>query len=130
MSRQYRFGDKTQLHFVTYATVGWIDLFTRNEYKQIITDSLQHCMQHKGLDVHAWCVMTNHIHLIISSGDKPLDAIIGDHKRHTSLQLRQMIMATAESRGEWILELLERAGTANSNNGSAQIWQQAAQQAH
>ena len=91
MSRRYRFGDKTQLYFVTYATVGWIDVFTRNEYKTVITDSLRHCMQTKGLDVQAWCIMTNHVHLIISSRDKPLEAIMRDHKRHTSLQLREYI---------------------------------------
>lgn len=124
MSRKYRFGDKTSLHFVTYATVGWIDLFTRNEYKQIITASLQHCMQHKGLDVHAWCIMTNHVHLIISSRDKPLDTIIRDHKRHTSLQLRESIATIPESRREWMLELFGRAGRENSNNGGYQIWQQ------
>jgi hypothetical protein len=49
MSRKYRFGDKAQPHFVTYTSVGWIDLFTRNEYKQIIIDSLQlHAQERPG----------------------------------------------------------------------------------
>ena len=58
MSRKYRFGDKDHLHFVTYGTVGWIDLFTRTDYKSIITSSLKYRMNQKGLVVHAWCIMT------------------------------------------------------------------------
>jgi REP element-mobilizing transposase RayT len=82
-------------------------------------------MQTKGLDVHAWCIMTNHIHLIVSSRDKPLESIMRDHKRHTSLQLRQYISKhVAESRREWILELLGRAGAENSHNDKYQLWQQ------
>ena len=44
MSRKYRFGDPTDLYFVSYATVGWIDVFTRNEYRQIVVDSVNHCI--------------------------------------------------------------------------------------
>jgi len=125
MSRKYKFGDKAHLHFVTYGIVGWIDLFTRNEYKQVIIDSLQHCMEKKGLDVYAWCIMTNHVHLIISSREKPLEDILRDHKRHTSETLRNAIKRNAgESRREWMIELFTRAGTANSNNSSFQLWQQ------
>jgi len=30
-------------------------------------DSLRYCQQHKGLELYAWCLMTNHAHLILSS---------------------------------------------------------------
>ena len=113
------------MHFVTYATVGWIDLFTRNEYRTILIDSLKHCMANKGLDVCAWCIMTNHVHLIVSSRDKTLDSIMRDHKRHTSVALRTTIeKEVAESRREWIMGLFCRVGSGNSNNGGFQLWQQ------
>jgi REP element-mobilizing transposase RayT len=125
MSRRYHFQDRDRLHFITYTTVGWIDLFTRNDYRQIITDSLTYCIHSKGLEVFGWVIMTNHIHLIISSNHKGLDEIMRDHKRHTSETLRRAIeKEVAESRREWILELFKRAGTENSNNRGFQLWQQ------
>lgn len=39
MSRKYKFNDQSQLYFITFAVVNWIDLFIRNEYKNIILDS-------------------------------------------------------------------------------------------
>ena len=46
---------------------GWIDVFTRDIYKDVFVDSLQYCIKNKGLVLHAWVIMTNHVHLIISS---------------------------------------------------------------
>ncbi len=125
MSRKYKFTDPEQLHFVTYTTVGWIDVFTRDATRQIVVDSLDYCCRVKGLNVHAWCIMTNHAHLIISSRDKSLDNIIGRHKRHVSMEIRSWLTAgNGESRREWMLELFRKAGSANSNNADFQFWQQ------
>jgi len=125
MSRKYKFRDKDHLYFITYTIVGWIDVFTRNEYKNIVTDSLQYCIDKKGLNLYAWCLMTNHVHSIISSNDKQLEDIIRDHKRHTSEKLRAAIEKNAgESRRAWMIELFKRAGTQNSNNSGFQLWQQ------
>ncbi|HHE65281.1 MAG TPA: transposase, partial [Bacteroidetes bacterium] len=44
-----------------------LSVFTRIEYKDILLDSWKYCHQHKGLQIHAWCIMTNHVHMIISS---------------------------------------------------------------
>jgi putative transposase len=125
VSRKYRFSDKDRLHFVTYATVGWVDFFTRREYRTIITESPSHCINAKGLDIYAWVIMTNHVHLIISSRDKKLEDIMRDHKRHTSEKLRTAIEEdVAESRREWIMALFSKAGSENSNNRVFQLWQQ------
>ena len=52
----------------------WIDLFTRNEYKDILLKSWQHCCEQKGLEVYAWVIMTNHVHMIIGSNKNPCKA--------------------------------------------------------
>ena len=64
MSRNYKFHNSEGLYFVSFAVVGWLDVFTRNEYKDLIVESLQFCQQKKGMEIHAWCIMTNHVHLI------------------------------------------------------------------
>jgi REP element-mobilizing transposase RayT len=50
-------------YFITITTVGWVDVFTRLNQKYIITDSLKHCQQNKGLEIYAYCIMSSHVHL-------------------------------------------------------------------
>jgi putative transposase len=38
MGRKYKIHDQQQVYFVTFTVVGWIDLFIRDEYKEIVTD--------------------------------------------------------------------------------------------
>lgn len=125
MSRNYKFYNPTGLYFVSFATVNWIDVFTRNLYRDIYVDSLNHCIKEKGLIVYAWVVMTNHIHMIIRSKDLPLEGIMRDLKSYTSRSIVQSIKDNPqESRKEWILWMFERAGKKNANNKNAQFWQQ------
>ncbi len=39
MSTKYKFLDPEGIYFVSFATVGWVDIFTRIEYKEIFVDS-------------------------------------------------------------------------------------------
>ena len=41
VSRSYKIHDQEDLHYLTYATVGWVDVFTRPTYKDILVDSLR-----------------------------------------------------------------------------------------
>ena len=69
--------------------------------------------------------MPSHIHLVISSHDKPLGDIVRDMKSHTSLVLKKLIKEhPQESRRAWIVWMCERAGKKNSNNSDWQFWQQ------
>jgi len=70
---------------VSFAVVEWLDVFTRNEYKDIIIDSLHFCQKEKGMKIFAWCIMTNHIHLVFRSvSEQKPESILGDFKRFTS----------------------------------------------
>jgi REP element-mobilizing transposase RayT len=125
MSRKYKISDQEELYFVSFATVNWIDLFTRQEYNEILLSSLRYCQVEKGLEVYAWCIMTNHLHFIIGTNDKPLQNILRDFKSFTSSQLKNEINNNpVESRKEWIKWMFERAGLKNSNNNNWQLWQQ------
>src|SRR5262245_34937666 len=126
MSNKYKFLNPDGVYFVSFATVYWADIFTRNEYRDIVVNSLTHCMQHKGLNIHAYVIMTNHIHLIISrSGNEKLEEIMRDFKKFTSYKLLGAIMENIqESRKEWLISLFEKAGAGNSNNSKYQLWQQ------
>ena len=75
MGRKYVIRDQQGLYFVTFTVVNWIDLFIGDEYKEIIINSLIYCQQRKGLRVHTYCIMTSHLHLILSvdEGKNPSD---------------------------------------------------------
>ena len=126
MATRYRFGDNEKPHFITYTVMNWIDVFSREVYKQILLDSLQHCIDKKGLRLHAWVIMSNHVHLIASAKEgTEMAAIMRDHKKFTSRMIIAAIEANIqESRKDWILWMFKRAGTRNSNNEQYQFWQQ------
>ena len=125
MSRKYKFWDSNKMYFISFATVHWIDVFTRNEYKDELIKCFQYCQEKKGLKIFAWCIMPSHVHMIISSHAKPLEDIVRDMKSFTSTQLRKLIKEhPQESRREWMVWMMERAGKKNGNNNGWQFWQQ------
>jgi len=125
MSRKYKFRNSDKLYFITYTVINWIDVFVREEYKNILIDSWRYCIEHKGLEVYGWCIMTSHVHMIIGSKKDKLESIMHDMKVFTSKSLKQSIKDhPEESRREWMLWMMERAGKKNGNNAGFQFWQQ------
>jgi len=125
MSRKYKFRNPDGLYFVSFATVNWIDVFTRTAYKDILVENLNYCIENKGLKIWAWVIMSNHLHLLISSETNNCSDILRDFKRVSSKALLKAIEENPqESRKEWMLWMFERAGNKNSNNTKYQFWQQ------
>ena len=125
MSRKYKFRNPEAVYFVTFATVNWIDVFTRSQYRDIVVDSLNYCIENKGLRVYAWVIMSNHVHLVIERQTAALEDIMRDLKKHTSKTILKTIAENPqESRKEWMLWMFERAGKSNSSNSKYQFWQQ------
>ena len=77
-----------ELYFVTSTVVDWIDIFTRPKYKHIILESLAYCQEKKGLRIYAWVLMSNHLHMIVSSGtEASVSDILRDFKKFTSKRI-------------------------------------------
>ena len=51
----YQIRDQFAVHFLSFATVHRVAVFTRSNYADIIINSLKFCKQKKGLAIHAWC---------------------------------------------------------------------------
>jgi len=125
MSRNYKFHNPTGLYFVSFAVINWLDVFTRNEYKDIVLETLDFCMKNKGMNIYAWCIMTSHVHLVfsVSEPSKP-EIVLGDFKRFTSRKLTDAIQSNPkESRKEWLMEQFRKAGSITSNTSKFQFWQ-------
>ena len=113
------------MYFISFATVNWIDVFTRNEYKDILIESWKFCQYNKGLEIYGWCIMPGHVHMIIGSNKNKLEDIVRDMKSFTSTKLREVISNhPQESRKEWMKWMMERASKNNVNNNEWQFWKQ------
>ncbi|MDX1469942.1 MAG: transposase [Flavobacteriaceae bacterium] len=124
MSRNYKFHNKSGLYFVSFATVNWIDVFTRIDYLNILADSVRFCRAKKGMEVYCYCFMPSHVHFIFrSSLSKPSD-LLRDYKRHTAKSIIAAIEDNPEeSRREWMLWMFKRAGLKNAATTEYQFWQ-------
>ncbi len=127
MDGGYRIRDQYATYFLTMTIVGWIDLFTRKECKEIIIQSMKYCQYHKGLIIYAYVIMESHLHLIASAqrDSKGLSPIIRDFKSFTSTELINWIQDNRrESRRDWLEVVFNYHAKFNSKNKFYQVWQQ------
>ena len=125
MSSAYKVSDDQIPHFVTSTVVGWVDALSREWYKDIICASLKYCIKNKGLLLHAWVIMPNHIHLIVSCKEGYyIRDVMRDFKKFTSGKIVDTIAENVqESRKNWMLNLFGFAGKTNGSNEEYQFWQ-------
>jgi putative transposase len=125
MSRKYKFHNKEGLYFVSFAVINWIDVFVRDVYSTIITDSLNFCIKEKGMELYCWCLMPSHVHLIFRDKNSDPSKLLKEFKTFTSKKVRAAIETNSqESRKEWMLAMMKEAGDNNSNVHHYQFWQQ------
>mgnify|MGYP000615539967 CR=1 FL=1 len=124
MSQKYRDYEPQGIYFVTYSVVYWLDLFIRNEYRQVLLDSWKYCQNEKGLIIYSWCIMTNHVHMIVSSQKDPLYRIMKESKSYTSRMFHGMLIANQKNcRKGWMLNLMRHAANRKSGSKNFQFWQ-------
>lgn len=124
MSRKHKFHNPTAPYFVSFATVYWIDVFTRDIYLKILVDSITYCRKNKGMELFAYCFMPSHIHFIFRDSNEDPTGLLRDFKKHTSKKILEAIEGNPqESRKEWLLWMFERAGTKKGNTSRYQFWQ-------
>lgn len=112
-------------YFITLTVIDWVDIFTRLSYKQIIVDSLTYCQANKGLIIYAWVLMTNHVHLLVSTKEEhELSDIIRDFKKHTNKKLIEQIITEKESRRHWLLDRFEFAARGDNKHKNYKLWQE------
>jgi REP element-mobilizing transposase RayT len=112
------------IYFLTLTVIDWVDVFTRPEYKYIVIDSLDYCQKNKGLKIYAWCLMSNHLHMIVGTEEENnLSDILRDFKKFTSKEIIDKIKELPESRKEWMLNRFEFAGRFNNKIKDYKFWQ-------
>jgi REP element-mobilizing transposase RayT len=103
--------------------VHWIDVFTHKNHKISIVESLEYCQNEKGLVIYAWCLMSNHLRLVVKSTNSDLSGILRDFKKHTAREIIKNIKEEPESRREWLLRAFEGAGKNLKRVTNYKFWQ-------
>jgi len=122
MTTGYQIVDQTALYYLTLQVVDWIDIFTRQLYRDIVIESLRYCQQNKGLQVFGYVIMSNHVHLIANSPNGHLSETLRDFKKFTSKTIIDAINNGNESRREWMLNRFSYNANRHSRNQNYQFW--------
>ncbi len=122
MPTGYQIKKQDAAYFVTWTVIGWADVFIKGTYRNILIDALNYSTENKGLQIFAYVIMSNHVHLIVRAQNHDLSSIIGSIKRFTCNQIIQAIKTGPESRREWLLPLFRGAGEKNKRNEKYQFW--------
>jgi REP element-mobilizing transposase RayT len=111
-------------HYLTFNVVDWIDIFVRPVFKQIIVESLNHFIGKKGLTVYAWCLMSNHLHLLAQTRNGfGLSLLADEFKKFTTKIILEDIDAEPEVRRNWVMKKFEEASKAMKLLDKFQVWQ-------
>ena len=90
--------------------------------RDIVIESLNYCRIHKGLELFAYVIMSNHLHIMVRSKTDSLSDTIRDFKRHTSKKIIESINEQGESRREWLLMIFRYVAKKHNRNNMYQFW--------
>lgn len=125
------YSGKEVCHFITLQTVDWIDVFIRPVYKQVIVHTLNHFIESKGLIVHAWCLMTHHLHLLVQT--RPgvsMNELEIEYKKFTTTKILEAIETEPQIRKDWIMNRFNNAGSFLGLSKKCQLWQDCEEHVH
>ena len=118
----YKIRDQAATHFMTFTVVGWVDVFSRVRYRDLIIESFRFCQEYKGLRIHGYVIMTNHIHVIWTAKEANLSDIVRDFKSHTSKAIVDLIYVEGESRRDWLLHMFRFHARRTNANKYFKVW--------
>jgi len=122
MRAGYAIRDQSLPHFLTFQVVDWVDIFSRQVYRDIVLESFSFCRKEKGLQIWGYVIMTNHVHCILCSTINNLSNTIRDFKRFTATHILEAVQLETESRRDWMLKRFEFAARSNVRSSKYQFW--------
>ncbi len=111
---------------VTLNVVDWVDVFIRPVYKNVIVDALNLFVEKKGLIIHAWCLMSNHLHLAARTReDFQWPYILRDFKRYSTKEILSELDNEREPdcRRQWMMQRFESPVSVTRQLAKYHFWQ-------
>lgn len=121
MKRYKVYKDIYNVYFSTSTIVEWSPVFTTDVYFKIIIDSLRYCQINKGLNLIAYVIMPEHIHLVTSNLEEVnLSDIMRDFKRFTSKEISTQLERDNKN---FMLEVFKKSAHTGKGNTEYKVWQ-------
>lgn len=120
MEKPWTFKNCGAMYFCTDVIVGWQYVFTSPGFFAAIIESLKYCQANKGLLVHGYVIMPNHVHTVVSSSKANLSAIMRDYKRYTSRRISDLLN---EIRNRRLLKSFSSVARREGKGNFYKIWQ-------
>ncbi|MBK7029112.1 MAG: transposase [Bacteroidales bacterium] len=124
MSDKYKIFDGDEAYFVTFTIVDWIKVLADDSYKLLIIDAIKFYQTNKGLVVYGYCIMPNHVHMIIQAvGKFSISEILRDLKKFTA---RAIVHKLEQDKPEGYMDVLNQfseAGKPLKRITNYKVWQ-------
>ena len=124
MSDKYKIFDGDEVYFVTFTIVEWIKVLADDSCKYLIIDAIKYYQANKGLIVYGYCIMPNHVHMIIQAvGEFTISEILRDLKKFTA---RAIVNKLEQGKSEVHMEVLKQfseAGKLLKRITNFKVWQ-------
>jgi putative transposase len=110
--------------FVTLTVVSWVDVFTRKSCCDELVNNIRYCQQHKGLELYAYVIMSNHMHWLASQKEGRLNNLLRDYKSYSAKQLLNLIYDNPlESRRDWMKIVFQYNARFKRQHAENMFWQ-------
>lgn len=113
-------------YYLTLYVVDWVDVFIRPAYKNVIVDVLNLFVQKKGLIIYAWCLMSNHLHLVARCREEfQWPYILRDLKRYSTKEILAELDNEKEPdcRRKWMMQRFESPDNITRRLAKYHFWQ-------
>jgi putative transposase len=117
---QWKIVPGVDLYYITTTIVDWEYVFTGFPYFDLILDSLKYCIENKGLHLHAYVIMPNHAHYVLSTGrGRRLSDVMRDFNTHTSREITRLLEADSKVH---LLEVFADAAKEDGRGNEYKVW--------
>ena len=116
---RYKIYEHQHPHFLTCTVVNWIPIFSSPPIVEIVYDSWRFLQENGRLELHAYVILENHVHLIASSPN--LSKEVGNFKSFTA---RKIIDYLQDKCARRVLEQLARGKARFKQDREYQLWQE------
>lgn len=115
---RFKFKEEHYPYFITCTLVNGISLFAYQDISKIIINSIKHLQNNEKIDVYAYVIMHNHIHMIIES-----DQLSDKMRKFKSYTARCIIDYLKEHNRRYFLSELKAYKHSRHKDSEYQVWQ-------
>lgn len=124
MSDRYKIFKGDESYFVTFTITNWIKILEDDSYKMVLIESIRYCQEQKGLLVYGYCIMPNHVHMMIqATGENSVSGILRDLKTHTAKAIVRKLKNEKPDGYQKILSVFAKAGKDLKRIQNYKVWQ-------